>query len=444
MSTIGEQILKLFGGDIGIGTAGRAASEAFSADRAETDLKNKLKNLGVDLPRNFPEQPFLRPRPKTELPTNMPGAIEYPDFFYTPEGKFINPMGPSRIVGGTPGRAEEGFGRGKGREGPSIATMDLSQLSVEDLIDLYGISREQAEKVVEFNKNEMLKRVNKDDLLKRFMLDRNFKRNKSENNLLDAILPFISPGVGTSGIMNLMSKKEKAGRGRLQDGGRIGFGSGTRDGRTVGMSQNRVTQLLALREEAINKDDRDKIIEIDQELSMMGFITPKAFGGRIGFQDGRRVRPVEIPGPAQEMEMLMKQLMEGGLSREDAEKEAEIILFGPSAMKRRDSKGGLGSMMAGLGDDEDEYKSPPFIDDPEGRMETDEFEAIRQIIESGALTKLDDDELRRMYDSMVESEAGIKLLEQENINSFEEYKDFISRIRKRPQGIENVMPTMVA
>ena len=372
----------------------------------------------------------------SDFQSNMPGAIEYPDFFYTPEGKFINPMGSSRIMGGTPGRAEEGFGRGKGREGAEIATLDYSTLSVEDLIDLYGISREQAEKVVEFNKNEMLKRVDKDDLLKRF--EDRIKQDKSEKNLLDVILPFISPGVGASGIMNLMSK-EKAGRGRRQDGGRIGFESGTRDGRTVGMSRNRVTQLLALREEAIDKDDRDKIIEIDQELSMMGFPTPKAFGGRIGFDNGGFSL-----GPAEEMEMLMKRLMdEGGMSRDDAEKAAEQMLFGPSAMKLRDSKQGIGSMMAAA-DDEDEYKSPPFIDDPEGRMDTDEFEAIRQILESGRLTQLDDDELFRMYDSMLESEAGSKLLDEYDINSFEEYKEFISRTKRRPEGIENIMPTMVA
>ena len=398
--------------------------------------------IGMRQPQGFdfrmvPETNFgFRERDNFPKPAPMPGAIEYPDFFYTPEGEFINPMGSSRIMGGTPGRAEEGFGRGKGREGASIATLDLSTLSVEDLIDRYGISREQAEKIVEFNKNEMLKRVDKDDFLKRFE-DRT-KQDKSEKNLLDVILPFISPGVGTSGIMKLLSG-EKADRDRLQDGGRIGFESGTRDGRTVGMSRNRVTQLLALREEAMDKDDRDKIIEIDQELSMMGFTTPKAFGGRIGFDNGGFSL-----GPAEEMEMLMKRLMdEGGMSRDDAEKAAEQILFGPSAMKLRDSKQGIGSMMAAA-DDEDEYKSPPFIDDPEGRMETDEFEAIRQIMESGRLTQLDDDELFRMYDSLLESEAGSKLLDEYNINSFEEYKEFISRTKRRPEGIENIMPTMVA
>ena len=206
----------------------------------------------------------------------------------------------------------------------------------------------------------------------------------------------------------------------------------------------------------IEKKMRDNFdsLKRDEFMSLSEYLTSpiavrdldlqkKAFGGRIGFQKGRRVQPVEIPGPAEQMDMLMKRLMEeGGMSREDAEKEAETLLFGPSAMRLRDSKRGLGSMMAAA--DEDEYKAPPFIDDPEGRMETDEFEAIRQIMESGRLTQLDDDELFRMYDSLLESEAGSRLLDEYNINSFQEYKEFISRTKRRPEGIENIMPTMVA
>ena len=207
----------------------------------------------------------------------------------------------------------------------------------------------------------------------------------------------------------------------------------------------------------IEKKMRDNFdsLKRDEFMSLSEYLTSpiavrdldlqkKAFGGRIGFQDGRRVQPVEIPGPAEQMDMLMKRLMEeGGMSREDAEKEAETLLFGPSAMRLRDSKRGLGSMMAAA-DDEDEYKSPPFIDDPEGRMDTDEFEAIRQILESGRLTQLDDDELFRMYDSLLESEAGSRLLDEYNINSFDDYKDFVNRTKRRPEGIENIMPTMVA
>ena len=214
------------------------------------------------------------------------------------------------------------------------------------------------------------------------------------------------------------------------------------------MSRNRITQLLDMREEAMGKKDKDKIIEIDQELFMRGYTPTKlnfALGGRIGFQKGRSVQPLQIPqlGTGDMIKYFRDALEQANPDATDEQLDdaAEKMFRGELALK--DSKQGLGSMMA-MADDEDEYKSPPFIDDPEGRMETDEFEAIRQIMESGRLTQLDDDELRRMYDSMVESEAGIKLLDEYNINSFDDYKEFISRTRRRPEGIENIMPTMVA
>ena len=368
-----------------------------------------------------------RDLPKT--PTfNMPGAIDYPDFFYTPEGKFINPMGSSRILGGTPGRAEEGFGRGKGRKGAEIATLDYSTLSIKDLIDRYGISREQAEKIVEFNTKQMIERS---------AGNRARPQDTSDNNLLEKILPFlglsyrtrpagimeimknqppVSPGANEDLIFELMKEKGKeTGRDRLAYGGRIGFESGTRDGRTVGMSQNRVTQLLDLREEAVNKNDQDKIIQIDQELFTMGFRVPNASGGRIGFDNGGFSL-----GPAEEMQMLMKRLMdEGGMSEKDAAQEAEKMLFGPSAMKLRDSKKGIGSMMAAA--DDDEYKSPPFLDDPEGRMSTDELEAIMQIMQEGRLSQLSDDDLERVFDLLLERNQL-----PENILDFEDFKRMYS------------------
>ena len=368
-----------------------------------------------------------RDLPKT--PTfNMPGAIDYPDFFYTPEGKFIDPMGPSRIMGGTPGRAEEGFGRGKGRKGAEIATLDDSTLSIKDLIDRYGISREQAEKIVEFNTKQMIERS---------AGNRARPQDTSDNNLLEKILPFlglsyrtrpagimeimknqppVSPGANEDLIFELMKEKGKeTGRDRLAYGGRIGFESGTRDGRTVGMSQNRVTQLLDLREEAVNKNDQDKIIQIDQELFTMGFRVPNASGGRIGFDNGGFSL-----GPAEEMQMLMKRLMdEGGMSEKDAAQEAEKMLFGPSAMKLRDSKKGIGSMMAAA--DDDEYKSPPFLDDPEGRMSTDELEAIMQIMQEGRLSELEDSDQFMIYDLLLEKD-----MLPDGIDSFEDFKRMYS------------------
>ena len=212
----------------------------------------------------------------------------------------------------------------------------------------------------------------------------------------------------------------------------------------------------------------------------------KAFGGRIGFKDGKLAdKIIDIPTPG-ELEIYTEYFMrEQGLPRAEAESKAEKFLYGPDSQAQlRDLNRGLGSirMAAGdddddykahpfiddpegrmdtdefeairqilesgrltrAGDDDDDYKSPPFIDDPEGRLETDELDAIRQILESGQLTQLDDDELFRMYDSMLESEAGSRLLDEYNINSFEEYKDFINRVKRRPEGIENIMPIMVA
>jgi len=172
----------------------------------------------------------------------------------------------------------------------------------------------------------------------------------------------------------------------------------------------------------------------------------RANGGRIGFREGRQVtKPVEIPAAPSELEVYTDYFEKQGLSRQDAEKAAEQFLFGPDSAMLNDSKKGLGELMrtARMTDDDDEVKDPSdmLTDDARDMFQSDETEILMDMMKSGQLAKLDDDELRRMYDSMVDSEAGMKLLEQENINSFEEYKDFITSIKKRPEGI---MQTMVA
>ena len=209
----------------------------------------------------------------------------------------------------------------------------------------------------------------------------------------------------------------------------------------------------------IEKKMRDNFdsLKRDEFMSLSEYLTSpiavrdldlqkKAFGGRIGFQKGRSVQPLQIPQlGAGDMIKYFRDALEQAnpdATDEQLDDAAEKMFRGELALK--DSKRGLGSMVAMADDDKDDYKSPPFIDDPEGRMETDEFEAIRQIMESGRLTQLDDDELFRMYDSLLESEAGSRLLDEYNINSFQEYKEFISRTKRRPEGIENIMPTMVA
>ena len=142
----------------------------------------------------------------------------------------------------------------------------------------------------------------------------------------------------------------------------------------------------------------------------------RANGGRIGFDNGGFSL-----GPAEDMQMLMKRLMdEGGMSRDDAEKEAEKILFGPSAMKLRDSKNGIASVIASA-DDDDEYKSPPFLDDPEGRMSTDELESIMQIMKEGRLSELEDSDQFMIYDLLLEKD-----MLPDGIDSFEDFKRMYS------------------
>ena len=186
------------------------------------------------------------------------------------------------------------------------------------------------------------------------------------------------------------------------------------------MNKNRVTQYFQLLEEAKEKGDEDKIQELKLDLLREFDMEAKRNGGRIGFQKGRSVQPVEIPGPAEEMQMLMKRLMdEGGMSENDAAQEAEKILFGPSAMKLRDSKKGIGSMMASA--DDDEYKSPPFLDDPEGRMSTDELESIMQIMKEGRLSELEDSDQFMIYDLLLEKD-----MLPDGIDSFEDFKRMYS------------------
>ena len=186
------------------------------------------------------------------------------------------------------------------------------------------------------------------------------------------------------------------------------------------MNKNRVTQYFQLLEEAKEKGDEDKIQELKLDLLREFDIEAKRNGGRIGFQKGRSVQPVEIPGPAEEMQMLMKRLMdEGGMSEKDAAQEAEKILFGPSAMKLRDSKKGIGTMLASA--DDDEYKSPPFLDDPEGRMSTDELESIMQIMKEGRLSELEDSDQFMIYDLLLEKD-----MLPDGIDSFEDFKRMYS------------------
>ena len=166
----------------------------------------------------------------------------------------------------------------------------------------------------------------------------------------------------------------------------------------------------------------------------------RADGGRIGFREGRQVtKPVEIPAAPSELEVYTDYFEKQGLSRQDAEKAAEQFLFGPDSAMLNDSKKGLGELMRTArmaDDDEDDYKSPPFIDDPEGRMETDPFEMIKEALEKGRISELSDSDIYSMYDAAVERGAFD--------GTFEEFKNMLGQLQQRQGRPEGIMQTMVA
>jgi len=211
------------------------------------------------------------------------------------------------------------------------------------------------------------------------------------------------------------------------------------------MSANRITQLLDMREEAMGKKDKDKIIEIDQELFMRGYTPPKtnfSLGGRIGFQEGQSVQRVaentiKIPqlGTGDMIKYFRDALEQANPDATDEQLDdaAEKMFRGELALK--DSKKGLGSMVAMADDDEDDYKSPPFIDDPEGRMETDPFEMIKEALEKGRISELSESDAFAIYDAAVERGTFD--------GTFEEFKAMLSQLQqqRRPEGIMQTMVT---
>lgn len=232
--------------------------------------------------------------------------------------------------------------------------------------------------------------------------------NRYMSGIIDLDGKAMSPGIN-EGIAADVETRRRFQLGRA-NGGRIGFESGTQG--TVGSdvtSRKRANYFDLKRDEFMSLSDYLKSGMSEKDLEM------KANGGRIGFDNGGFSL-----GPAEEMQMLMKRLMdEGGMSEKDAAQEAEKMLFGPSAMKLRDSKKGIGSMMASA--DDDEYKSPPFLDDPEGRMSTDELEAIMQIMQEGRLSELEDSDQFMIYDLLLEKD-----MLPDGIDSFEDFKRMYS------------------
>ena len=221
----------------------------------------------------------------------------------------------------------------------------------------------------------------------------------------------------------------------LANGGRIGFDSGSKG--TVDNDRKMRDNYFDLK-----RDEFMSLSEYMQSPIAVRDLQNKALGGRIGFQDGQSVQRVaentiKIPelGTGDMIKYFRDALKQANPDATDEELDdaAEKMFRGELAVK--DSKRGLGSMVASA-DDEDDYKSPPFIDDPEGRMETDPFEMIKEALEKGRISELSDSDIYSMYDAAVERGAFD--------GTFEEFKNMLGQLQQRQRRPEGIMQTMVA
>jgi len=215
----------------------------------------------------------------------------------------------------------------------------------------------------------------------------------------------------------------------LANGGRIGFDSGSKG--TVDNDRKMRDNYFDLK-----RDEFMSLSEYMESPIAVRDLQNKALGGRIGFQKGRSVQPIEIPklGAEDEIQFFRNQLKKANPNATDEQLDdaAERMFRGELALK--DSKKGLGSMMASA-EGEDDYKSPPFIDDPEGRMETDPFEMIKEALEKGRISELSDSDIYSMYDAAVERGAFD--------GTFEEFKNMLGQLQQRQGRPEGIMQTMV-
>jgi len=120
-------------------------------------------------------------------------------------------------------------------------------------------------------------------------------------------------------------------------GGRIGYGSGT-------PSKNRFTQLMLLKEEALEKGDMDKVRQIQSDIDKE---FGKAQGGRIGYADGTEnmMAAQDYSSSAYRMKLIGQLMDTGGLDYGSAVKEADRIIEIKLRPKKKLAAGGLPNIL---------------------------------------------------------------------------------------------------
>lgn len=156
------------------------------------------------------------------------------------------------------------------------------------------------------------------------------------------------------------------------------------------------------------KDYVDMQVDLSQTYQNKGNnMTNYNYGGRAGYLSGGQAK-LDVAAPfgtlnAKDFSKLREEASYGG--------RMGYALGGNNMMQ--DSRQGLGSMMANEPTGGDPYKDmqvpTDMLEDPEGRMQSDEQEMIRQIMQSGQLAEIKNglspeqlSDIGAMYDSAVQ------------------------------------------
>tara|TARA_R100000353_G_scaffold3345_1_gene5166 strand:- start:595 stop:1434 length:840 start_codon:yes stop_codon:yes gene_type:complete len=222
----------------------------------------------------------------------------------------------------------------------------------------------------------------------------------------------------------------------LANGGRIGFDSGSKG--TVDNDRKMRDNYFDLK-----RDEFMSLSEYMESPIAVRDLQNKALGGRIGFQDGQSVQRVaentiKIPelGTGDMIKYFRDALKQANPDATDEELDdaAEKMFRGELAVK--DSKRGLGSMVAMADDDEVKDPSDMLTDDAMDMLQTDPFELLKDAVEKGTIAELSDSDIYSMYDAAVERGTFD--------GTFEEFKNMLGQLQQRQRRPEGIMQTMVA
>jgi len=187
-------------------------------------------------------------------------------------------------------------------------------IEVDNLMLEYpGLSRDFAKQIANDPDPESKARI-------LFMVKKTFELNKQGKSGDEIIDIFKGGKTGDETLENsiILNNFDPKGRKPSAMGGRIGYGSGT-------PSKNRFTQLMLLKEEALDKGDMDKVRQIQSDIDKE---FGKAQGGRIGYADGTENMMAEIDysSSAYRMQLIDSLMDTGGLDYGSAVKEADRII----------------------------------------------------------------------------------------------------------------------